>query len=244
MNCPRCAAVAAPGQTTCQTCGSSLDAPTYAAPPGYPPPGMMMPGLVAPGYPAPAATPVGGLSIATTVVLGLIAVVQLLQAISRIGSSSGFGLSLISTTLQIAIIPLFIIWFFMIRRNAGLWGPQRRAQGWSIGAWFVPIIFLWFPFQIAADAWTASLPADSQNRRTPPIVIGWWICWLLAWFTGFRIIESTTTNGSSTVTNHTVGVFLGSTLVSNLFAAAAAALGALMVRELGRMQEARRQGPQ
>ena len=143
MNCPRCNSVAAFGQTTCQTCGASLvglPETAYAVPSGYPPATTM------PGYPMPlsaAPTSVGGeLSTATAIVFALVAVCQLLVAGTRIVDMTYAPLALLSSVLQIAIIPLFLVWFFMARKNAGLWGTHRYKQGWSIGAWFVPIIFL------------------------------------------------------------------------------------------------------
>jgi hypothetical protein len=151
------------------------------------------------------------------------------------------GIALVVATLLsfIAVLPLFLTWFFLVRRNAGGWGPQRRGQGWAIGGWFVPVIFLWFPFQIADDAWRASQPVG-RPPRSRGIVISWWSCWLLAWFTGFydqNTIAYSTTGTTRTQTN--VGFVLGSNRVSEAFTAAAALLCALVVYRLGRMQRAR-----
>lgn len=235
MNCPRCSYRVSSIQTVCENCGASL-APSPV--PGYTPATMQRP------------TSVGGLSKATAIVLGLVGLCYLADAIiriTRVGSTVTSALSVLTLVLNvvsvIVLVPLFLVWFFLIRRNAGLWGPQRRSQGWSIGAWFVPIVFLWFPFQIADDAWRASLPQSAERRGSSLLVIGWWVCWLLAWFTGFYSTQTTGTGaGGTTFVTNSVGFSLGSTLVSVGFAAAAALLGALMVWSLGRMQQARLTG--
>jgi hypothetical protein len=64
-----------------------------------------------------------------------------------------------------------------VRRNAGLWAPQRHGQGWALGAWFTPVLFLWFPFQMLGDVWRASEPAPASRRGTDPVAKAWWACW-------------------------------------------------------------------
>jgi hypothetical protein len=143
----------------------------------------------------------------------------------------GFALVTLTILSIIVVVPLFLTWLYLVGRNAGAWGPQRRAQGSAIGGWFVPVMFLWFALR-------ASRPGG-QPSRSPTIVISWWICWLLAWFTGFHDRhDQTTTIDGTTLTNVGVGFQLGSNKVSAVFTAAAAVLGAVMVHLLGRMQRA------
>jgi uncharacterized protein DUF4328 len=238
MKCPRCSYPAAGEQATCRNCGTSL---AVIPPAGYPP----LPVRVVGSTPMPGAnlapTSVDGLSRATMILLLLAAVAFILEAGIRIGDT-GAGVAGGAGLLEVALAPLFIVWFFHVRRNAGFWGPQRRSQGWSVGAWFTPILFLWFPFQIADDVWQASLPPTAPKRLSQ-LVNGWWACWVLAWLTEFPSIRTTTiaADGSSFV-HYSVPLTLGSTLLSDCFAAAAAILGALMVRSIGRMQQARMDG--
>jgi Domain of unknown function (DUF4328) len=224
--CPRCGGPVAEGELFCANCGArwALDQPSVPVP-------------IAPARPP---TPMSGLSTATAVSLGLVGLCYLTDTIALlVHESVGIALSATTVLSFVVVVPLFLIWFFLVRRNSGGWGPQRHAQGWAIGGWFVPVIFLWFPFQIADDAWQASQPVG-QQPRSRGIVVGWWICWLLAWFTGFydRHTISSSTNGTS-LTQTSVGFQLGSNVVSAAFTAAAALLCALMVHTLGRMQRAR-----
>jgi len=225
MNCPRCAAPVPAGQLNCVNCGAYWTLDQH--------------GLPVPFAPVRPPTEISGLTTATAVSLGLVGLCYLTVTIaSVVHASVGFALGALTILSLIVVVPLFLTWFFLVRRNAGGWGPQRRAQGWAIGGWFVPVIFLWFPFQIADDAWRASQPPE-QPPRSRGIVIGWWICWLVAWFTGFYYRHTQTTNGDITLTNVSVGFQLGSNVVSSALTAAAALLGALMVHTLGRMQQAR-----
>jgi hypothetical protein len=75
---------------------------------------------------------------------------------------------------------LFVVWFYRARINAERHGyPQRRARGWAFWGWIVPIVNLWFPFQIMGDIWRAGLPAE-QRRETAWLPALWWTCWLLS----------------------------------------------------------------
>jgi hypothetical protein len=76
---------------------------------------------------------------------------------------------------------LFVTWFYRARVNAdGRGWPQRHTKGWAIGAWFVPVLNLYVPFQIMADIWRAGLPdQDRANQATWPRA--WWAS-MLAFF--------------------------------------------------------------
>ena len=75
---------------------------------------------------------------------------------------------------------LFLVWVRRARINAESsdW-HQRRAVGWAVGGWFVPLACAWIPFEVMADIWRAGLPADRRSRRA--VLLGfWWLCWLLS----------------------------------------------------------------
>lgn len=69
-----------------------------------------------------------------------------------------------------------------------------------------------------ADVWWGNSPPVPQ-RRTPKLVAAWWTCWLLAWFTSFRVVhEDRTPQGSGTSVS--VQAYLGSTVASGLLCVA------------------------
>ena len=68
---------------------------------------------------------------------------------------------------------LFLIWLYRaatLARRAGL--PARRSPLWAWLGFLVPIVGLWFPYQVARD----TIPSGDPGRR---IVRLWWTCWLV-----------------------------------------------------------------
>ncbi|MGE5134307.1 MAG: DUF4328 domain-containing protein [Gemmatimonadota bacterium] len=233
MNCQACGAELAPGAASCQRCGAAAGAaPAAGGPPpppshGYQPPGAGQPpqyGWVPPGPGLPTAAPVafsplGGLATATQILLGLMAAASLVSiAVSPVQA--------LVLLLYLPLVPVFIVWFYRARQDAGGWGwRQRWAPGWAIGAWFVPVVFLFFPYMIMADIWRAGLP-DDQRKRPAWLPAAWWVCWLLTWFTGFWLYS----NQAGSFSNAGITLSPGSTLLSKVFEAAAAVLLILVVR--------------
>ena len=83
----------------------------------------------------------------------------------------------------------FLMWFHCMYKNLVPLGADllRFGTGWAIGGWFVPILGLWRPKQIANDIWRASdaeWPREMGIRwqGTPvPAWIGlWWALYLLS----------------------------------------------------------------
>jgi hypothetical protein len=85
----------------------------------------------------------------------------------------------------------FLVWFRRAYSNvpATIRRPARFGRGWSIGAWFVPILNFWRPKQIGNDIWRAGDPEAIGNERwnTLPVsqlVHWWWALYLLAGIVG------------------------------------------------------------
>lgn len=96
---------------------------------------------------------------------------------------------------------VFIGWFFQAYKNLRRLGVQnmRYGNGWAIGAWFVPILGLVRPKQIANDIWRGSergAEVSSGWRLVPvPSLLHWW--WGLFLFQGFLVYfgQTMTQNG-------------------------------------------------
>ncbi|MCX4905274.1 DUF4328 domain-containing protein [Streptomyces sp. NBC_00878] len=89
----------------------------------------------------------------------------------------------------------FIVWFYGMRRYAGVLGPDRFRSGpsWAIGSWFIPLINFWMPYRIAVDMWGAStrLPADGEPHKVAfwPVNLWWGLfvtATLFQWYAGLR----------------------------------------------------------
>jgi hypothetical protein len=145
-------------------------------------------------------------------------------AIATLTGFAVFASDVVGLLLLLIIIPVFLVWLYHASRNAEDSGyPQRWSPGWAIGGWFVPVIFLWFPYQVVSDIWRAG-QAPERRARTPWPVVAWWTCWLLAWVTGFQYthtarsvhigVDLYSTNGSRLVL--TIGAILLIRVVRNV----------------------------
>jgi hypothetical protein len=74
---------------------------------------------------------------------------------------------------------LFIIWFKRAYDHVEhLGGNRRYGTGWAIGAWFVPILNLWRPKQIANDIWRAG--DERGDSSISPWLTLWWAAFLIS----------------------------------------------------------------
>jgi Domain of unknown function (DUF4328) len=120
----------------------------------------------------------------------------------------------------------FLVWLWRARHNAEHLADvtsQRRARGWVIFGWFVPIVWFWFPYQVVSDIRTASRPGPVVPDT---VVNAWW-----AAFTGSWMIERFT----SSVTD--IDVQLAVTVLSTLLYLAAGVLVYLIVNQVTAWQE-------
>ena len=104
-------------------------------------------------------------------------------------SDSRQGLIGISQAVLFLITVVFwLIWFRRAYRNTWAIGAtgQRFKPGWAVGSWFVPILNLFRPKQIADDIWRASDPALERgaqwNSAVPAVFHWWWFAYLASEF--------------------------------------------------------------
>ena len=89
--------------------------------------------------------------------------------------------------LIILSIVFFIMWFRRAYYNLHQlpWNNARYTEGWAAGSWFVPIINLWWPYQIMMDIWKGTQYAlkERLGDPRPAAIVGWW--WALHLITSF-----------------------------------------------------------
>jgi len=217
MLCGNCGVAIPAGSQMCPNCGAGGGA--AGGYPGYSPSGAIPPK----GY------DLDGLARALDVMLAVSAATSLIGVFVK-------PALIIMWLLLLPITVVFLIWFYRARQNAGqLDWRQRWSPSLSIFGWFVPICFLWFPFQIMVDIWRAALPKP-QRAKFPFRPAAWWACWCLAWFTGYRrTVASSGANGSAgttVTTSHSYSLVFGGTQLSLVFAAMAAFLLRLIVKQV------------
>ncbi|MBZ4321623.1 DUF4328 domain-containing protein [Streptomyces sp. SCA2-4] len=156
-----------------------------------------------------------------------------------------FVSGIVQTVALVACGVLFVIWFHRVRSNAEVFRPggHRVRRGWSIGAWFTPVVNLWFPKKIANDVWAASLPhqPDGSPVRAPRTVMNWW--WGL-WIATLCLGRGGGRMYARAETFEEIRRATGVLMVADVVDIAAAVLAFLFVRRLTALQDAKaHQGP-
>ena len=79
---------------------------------------------------------------------------------------------LLDVAVLVATGITFLMWFHRVRANLPALGvtDARWSPGWAVGWWFVPVMSLFRPYQVAAEVWQASDPAATQaDWRQRPV---------------------------------------------------------------------------
>ena len=78
-----------------------------------------------------------------------------------------------------SVIISFLIWLNRASKNLPSIGvmEQQFSPGWAIGWWFVPIAYLWKPYQVTAEIWRGSHPDSGYNS---PLLGVWWGAWVIS----------------------------------------------------------------
>lgn len=112
-------------------------------------------------------------------------------------------LGLLNTALYIIYMVMFIRWFRRAYFNLHLRAKGlRHTEGWAAGGWFVPIISLFYPYQIMRELFDRmrQLIAAAGIQPAAPAsgaLLGWWwAVWIISGLVGqaaFRISLSAET---------------------------------------------------
>ncbi|MFF9623911.1 DUF4328 domain-containing protein [Streptomyces griseosporeus] len=137
------------------------------------------------------------------------------------------GVALVATAV------VYLCWLWRIRVNAEVFDASRHRmkRGWVIGAWFCPVVNLWFPRRIVADSWDASAPWGSRSGHA--LVNAWWTLWLVSLLLG-RFAERSSRQAE---TADALREAAKAMLLSDSLDIAAATLAITVVVHLTRMQE-------
>ncbi|MFD9741661.1 DUF4328 domain-containing protein [Umezawaea sp. NPDC059074] len=86
------------------------------------------------------------------------------------------ALGVLNVLVRIAAGVVFIVWLWRARRNSVAlygWEGHRRESVWVGWAWFVPVVNLWFPYQVVQDVYRPS------TRLSGGVVRWWWGVYLV-----------------------------------------------------------------
>jgi eukaryotic-like serine/threonine-protein kinase len=156
-------------------------------------------------------------------------------------------LALADLILLIALLfcsVLWIVWFHRAYKNLESFGLGLRfGTGWAIGGWFVPILSLWRPKQIANDIWrgSSSQAADDYTRweeqQVSPLVHWWWALFILSGIVGRLSAEA----GGNLAQERSMAVL---TAVSDVVLIVTAVLALAVVQRVTRMQAEKARAPE
>jgi len=109
---------------------------------------------------------------------------------------------IVNLIIFILAIIFFIMWFRRAYYNLHElpWHNARYTEGWAAGSWFVPVINLWWPYQIMVDIWRGTQNAlkERLGEPQPTTIIGWW--WAL------RLTSSFVSQISARITGDAKGI--------------------------------------
>jgi hypothetical protein len=93
-------------------------------------------------------------------------------------------------------VMIFSRWTYLANRNTRPLGADALefTPGWAVGWYFVPIAFLWKPYQALKETFKASHPDFTENWKQAPhpaIMRLWWTLWILSNFVGQAIFQTT-----------------------------------------------------
>lgn len=131
----------------------------------------------------------------------------------------------------------FILWFrrayFNLHQLKIPW--LKYSEGWAAGAWFVPVISLFYPYQIMRDIWAGTIKFSDPEKAQNFQLIGWW--WALFIISGlFEIAPLYLGQSARTLSEFQQASFLN--IVSDLVNLMALAIAIKVVKEVSEGEEA------
>lgn len=98
----------------------------------------------------------------------------------------------------------FCRWWYKAHRNLRILGRDPKySQGWAVAYWFIPIVNLFRPYQVAKELWIQSTPDHETTKETPSKAWGlvrfWWAIFLaLVFHTSYLRVELASLGDDST----------------------------------------------
>src|SRR5208282_5504877 len=104
------------------------------------------------------------------------------QAEGQANDSRQQVIALLTSVLFFVTVVVFSCWIYRANKNVWALGALglRFTPGWALGYFFIPIIWLWKPYQAMKDLWRASKnPGAWQTIKPGSILRIWWTLWII-----------------------------------------------------------------
>lgn len=101
-----------------------------------------------------------------------------------LGDSYWSTVGLLQTGAQLVFLGTLAALFHRARRNLDLFGVDgmRFSAGWAAASFFVPILNLFRPYQVAKELWQASDAQEDGDWHATPVtglLNAWWAPWIV-----------------------------------------------------------------
>ena len=98
-------------------------------------------------------------------------------------------------TISTPIFIIFLVWFYRATKNINSFGAKYvNSPGMAVVWWFIPIMNLWKPHEVAQQIWRASNPEiklteGTEWKKVPSsnIITIWWVLGLVSIFAAIVI---------------------------------------------------------
>jgi hypothetical protein len=102
--------------------------------------------------------------------------------------------AILTLCIYVVLAVLVLKWIYRANFNARQLGAagMQFTPGWSIGWYFIPIVWLWKPYQAMKEIWKASANPQSQdwqNQEASPLLGWWWFLWIVSGMIGYFIFK-------------------------------------------------------
>ncbi|MDE2796089.1 MAG: DUF4328 domain-containing protein [Gemmatimonadota bacterium] len=131
---------------------------------------------------------------------------------------------------------LIFVWVYRAHHNAEQLGATglKFSPGWSVGCYFVPVVWFWKPYQAMKEVWQASASPSGWTRQPGSVLLKcWWMCWLLAFFAEQAVSLAVGTSG---VMPDPGAVEVGADLATNAVEVPLTLLLLVIIGRVNRMQ--------
>jgi hypothetical protein len=121
-------------------------------------------------------------------VIRLLAGADVPEAEFQSNKNRQLALGIVDLSLHIVTAIFFVIWFYRAHANLHPLGARRLTytSGWAAGCWFVPLLNLFRPVQIAQEIWRNSDPnvgdgrdVDASTSQSSTLIGFWWAGWII-----------------------------------------------------------------
>jgi len=97
--------------------------------------------------------------------------------------------------ISIPIFIVFLVWFYRAVKNINSFGAKYvNSPGMAVVWWFIPIMNLWKPYEVAQQIWMTSNPEimlteGTEWRKVPRsnIITIWWVLGLVSIFSAIVV---------------------------------------------------------